>query len=273
MSQSARVSPRVPVGWPDLVDELDLWEEAGRVATFWWRDDDAEAPSQALERLASIAGQIPIGLAVIPAAAQSELAGWLSDRARSAPESRIDVLQHGWNHQNHSAGAKKSEFPAERSSADIAFELAAGRRRLAELFGIRAIAVLVPPWNRFDERLLPLLGHCGFSGLSRAKPRRAAQVVLGIIEANVHIDLVEWAGGRGFIGEQAALSGLITHLRARRLGSVCADEPTGILTHHLVQDRPTEAFLQRLFEVSGAHAAVLWLNPRDIFVPEAAVAA
>lgn len=273
MSQSARVSPPIPAGWPDLVDELDLWEEAGRVATFWWRDDDAEAPSHALERLASIAAQVPIGLAVIPAAAQSELAGWLSDRARSAPEARIDVLQHGWNHWNHSAGGKKSEFPPERSSADIAFELAAGRRRLAELFGIRAIAVLVPPWNRFDERLLPLLGHCGFSGLSRAKPRRAAQPVPGIVEANVHIDLVEWAGARGFIGEQAALSGLVAHLRARRLGSVCADEPTGILTHHLVQDGPTEVFLQRLFEVSGAHAAGLWLKAREIFVPEAPVPA
>src|SRR5215467_3832339 len=115
MSQSARVSPLMPAGWPDLVDELDLWEETGRVATFWWRDDDAEAPSQALERLTSIAGRIPVGLAVIPAAVQSELAEWLSDRARSAPAARIDVLQHGWAHSNHSAGAKKSEFPAERS--------------------------------------------------------------------------------------------------------------------------------------------------------------
>jgi hypothetical protein len=272
MSQSARVFPVIPAEWPDLVDELDRWEEAGRVATLWWRDDDAVAPSRALERLVSIAGQVPIALAVIPARAQAELAAWLSDRQVSVPGARIDVLQHGWNHSNRSVGAKKSEFPAERSSAVVASELAEGRRRLTKLFGTRALPVLVPPWNRFDDRHLPFLGHCDLSGISRAKPRRRARPVLGIVEANVHVDLVAWAGDRNFIGEEAALSNLIAHLQARRLRLTCADEPTGLLTHHLIQDEPTEAFLQRLLEVSGAHVAAHWLAAIEIFVPETAAA-
>ena len=57
------------------------------------------------------------------------------------------------------------------------------------------------------------------------------------------------------------------HLRARRLGAVCADEPTGILTHHLVQDEATDAFLDRLIAVSVAHPAVLWLDAGEIFAP------
>jgi hypothetical protein len=46
---------------------------------------------------------------------------------------------------------------------------------------------------------------------------------------------------------------------------VCADEPTGILTHHLVQDEATDAFLDRLIAVSVAHPAALWLDAREIF--------
>jgi hypothetical protein len=85
---------------------------------------------------------------------------------------------------------------------------------------------------------------------------------------NVHVDLVAWGGGRGFVGEKAALDGLIDHLRARRLGFACADEPTGILTHHLIQDGATDTFLHRLLEVTDAHAAARWLDPVEVFDPQ-----
>jgi hypothetical protein len=268
MSQSLRGFPVVAAGWPDLVDELDRWYEAGRVATLWWRDDDAVAPSRALERVASIAGKVSIALAVIPAAAQPELAGWLSHRKRSGPGRQIAVLQHGWRHSNHSVGAKKSEFPQERSSADVAYELAAGRARLAELFDTSALPILVPPWNRFDGHFLPFLGHCGLSGISKAEPRRTPQPLPGVVEANIHVDLVAWmTGRRDFIGEEVALGSIISHLRARRLGLACANEPTGILTHHLVQDKSTDTFLHRLLDVTGAHVAALWLEAAEIFGP------
>ena len=67
MSRSARVFPVISAGWSGFFDELNRWQEAGRVATLWWRDDDAVAPSRALERLVSVAGRIPLALAVIPA--------------------------------------------------------------------------------------------------------------------------------------------------------------------------------------------------------------
>ena len=257
----------IAAGWPDLVDELDHWQEAGRVATLWWRDDDAVAPTRALERMASIAGGVPIALAAIPAMVQLELAAWLSHHARSVPGTRIAVLQHGWCHSNHSTDSKKSEFPRERSSDDVAFELTAGRTRLTELFGMSALPVLVPPWNRFDDRFLPLLARSGLRAISQAKPRNTSQPAPGIVQANIHVDVVAWAAGRDFIGEEAALGDLIAHLRARRLGLACADEPTGILTHHLIQDEPTDTFLYRLLDLTGAHAASLWLDAVEIFVP------
>jgi hypothetical protein len=273
MSQLPRVAPVMTAGWSDVIDELDRWRDAKRVATLWWRDADAVAPSARLDRLVTIAGKVPIALAVIPANAEPELVIWLSRSARSAAGPSLVVLQHGWRHSNHSDGGKKSEFPAERYRDEVAFDLAEGRARLTRLFGTRALPVLVPPWNRFDDAFLPLLRDCGISAISRAKARHAASPVPGLIEANVHVDLVAWAGDRRFIGEGAALGGLVGHLRARRLGSACTEEPTGILTHHLVQDAATDAFLRRLVAVTGAHRAAHWLDATTVFFPAALASA
>src|SRR3954447_20299736 len=256
------------VKWPDLMAEFDRWEEMAKVATLWWRDDDAVAPTARLSRLLSIASGVPVSLAVIPADAESELAQWLSHYLRSAPKASVAVLQHGWRHLNHSGIGKKSEFPATRPRPEVASELAAGRARLGDLFGARAQPVLVPPWNRFDDSFFALLARCGLTGISQARPRSASPRAPGVIEANIHVDLIAWTGSRGFVGEDAALSGLVQHLRARRLGAVCAGEPTGILTHHLVQDEATDAFLDRLIAVTLAHPAVLWLDAREIFTPD-----
>jgi hypothetical protein len=248
--------------------EFDCWEEAGKVATLWWRDDDAVAPTARLGRLLSIASGVPLSLAVIPADAQRELAQWLAQYLQSAPKASVAVLQHGWRHLNHSGVGKKSEFPAERPRPEVASELAAGWARLSDLFGTRAQPVLVPPWNRFDDSLLGLLARCGLTGISRAGPRSSSPQAPGVTEANIHVDLVAWKGSRGFVGEDAALGGLVQHLRARRLRAVRADEPTGILTHHLLQDEATDAFLDRLVAVSVAHPAVLWLDAGEIFAPD-----
>ena len=55
------------------------------------------------------------------------------------------------------------------------------------------------------------------------------------------------------------------HLRARRFLEVDAEEPTGILTHHLVQDERTNDFLRRLVTVTSAHPATRWLDATEVF--------
>src|SRR5512133_213989 len=101
------------VTWADLEAEFVRWQGAGEIATLWWRDDDAVSPTESLGRLLSIAPGVPVSLAVIPGAANSELAKWLAGH-RSAPRAEVTVLQHGWQHLNHSGDGKKSEFPAQR---------------------------------------------------------------------------------------------------------------------------------------------------------------
>jgi hypothetical protein len=250
-------------GWPGLAQELDGWGEAGRVATLWWRDDDAAMASAELDRLLAVAGGVPVALAVIPALADGGLAARLAPAAGAAPA----VLQHGWRHADHAAGRRKSEFPPERSPAAAAADLCAGRARLAALFGASALAVLAPPWNRFDSRFLPLLGACGIAAISQAGPRHRAWPLPGVFAANVHVDLVAWNGGRGFVGEGAALDLLVGHLRGRRLGLCDSAEPTGIMTHHRVQDGAAEAFLDRLLALTLAHPAARWLAAGEVFAP------
>lgn len=240
--------------WDELDRELDAWAESGRAATLWWRDDDAVDATPALDRLQETAGDIPVGLAVIPAGATEALAR----RLATAPQ--FTVLQHGLRHRNHApAGEKKAEFGPHRPVSEMAAELALGMDRLARLFGPRFLPVLVPPWNRYAPALRPSLAGIGFVGLSAfaGSGEDASRL-------DCHADPVAWRGDRGFIGTRRALEPLVAHLRRRRLG-LAADAPTGLptglLTHHLAMDDATWAFCASLARRTALHTAVRWLAP------------
>ena len=273
-SHSSMTSAAPESGWDALEAELDVWHSGGRSASFWWRDDDAVAWTPALHRLLELAEGAPIGLAVIPGEAQAELV-----RSLAAYE-RVVVLQHGWRHTNHAgADAKKSELGSTRPLRQRLDELAAGRDRLSALFGDRALPILVPPWNRIGEDLIPELPALGLRGLSmgaipplgrRAKlpvighlSRTETPAVPGLREVHVHVDLIDWHGSRGFIGEGNALSLILRHLTDRRRHGIKG--PIGILTHHLVQDAPTDDFLRRLLDALQRHRAARLVPIPELF--------
>lgn len=251
--------PPTPLAtWNELDAELDRWAVAGRAATFWWRDDDAVTATAALERLLHLADGTPVALAVIPAEARAPLAALET----------ITVIQHGWRHANHAPpGDKKAELGPHRPAAERLAELGAGRERLAAQFGALALPVLAPPWNRIAADLVPLLPAIGIRGLSTIGPRPTAEPAPGLRVANIHVDLVDWAGGHGFIGAPPALGAIVGHLAARRLGRVDGEEPTGLLTHHLVQDAATDDFLRRFVAVVRRHPAARWAAASEIFLP------
>jgi hypothetical protein len=115
----------------------------------------------------------------------------------------------------------------------------------------------------------------GFGGFG---PRRGETAFVS--EANTHIDLVAWAGDRGFIGQEAALCALLRNLAARQgppetslrgaPGRGGEAEAIGILTHHRVQRPETDGFLERLFAVTRAHPAARWLAASEVFASVAA---
>lgn len=248
-------------GWLALRDELQRWRDAGLVADFWWRDDDATHPTAALQQLLALseAASVPLALAVIPDDAQPQLL--------AAGAARVTVLQHGVSHRNLSqSGQKKSEFPAEEPPLAALQRLQQGRQTLQTLYGPVAMPVLVPPWNRIaSAALLPLLAGGGYRGLSRFGARRMGEAATDLVQVNTHVDVIDWRGSRGFVGLQTALGQALRHLQARRLGEVDRQEPTGWLTHHAVHDPATWAFLAELFERTRADGLVVWRRAEELF--------
>ena len=171
--------------WRALDEELARWADLGRVATLWWRDDDASEVTPALDRLLALRARydVGLGLAVIPERASSALA------ARIAADGATLALQHGYAHQNHAArGEKKMELGPHRPAMVVLGELGTGWMALERLFGVRALPVLVPPWNRIAPVLVPTLPEIGLSGLSTFGPRTRVDPVRGLRQVNTHLD-------------------------------------------------------------------------------------
>lgn len=253
--------------WQGLADEAKLWSDAGRKGVLWWRDDDAVDASPALERLLTIQQEyaVPVSLAVVPAQATPALAARLGE----APD--VDVLQHGYAHVNHAAAAekKKMELGLHRPAMVVLGELGTGWLALERLFGAQALAVMVPPWNRIAPPLVQTLPEIGFKGLSTFGPRLRPRPARGLLEINTHVDLIDWKGERGFVGETAALTVLVDALaRARVASPATSAEPVGILSHHLAMDGKAWDFLRSLWQRATILPGLRISPARTLFATE-----
>jgi len=239
--------------WKPFHRALDAVAERGETIEFWWRDDDAGRDSPALKRLLDLADQqnVPLTLAVVPA--------WLEPAAQAsiAASAGSIVLQHGYAHVNHGQAGEKSIELGGRPVDQIAGELKTGKAVLEDAFGATFMPILVPPWNRIDQGLHPLLGGWGFQGLSVFGKRVSAEISPGVALVNTHLDPIDWRGTRGFLGEGVLLERLLDH--------VDADEPIGFLTHHLVMDEACWAFLECLLSAVSRHPAIRFCSASSLF--------
>lgn len=250
--------------WHSIDEELECWRRAGRTATLWWRDDDATRPDEALERLLALSTRhgVPVGIAAVPATMQPGLTPMLQRSASTR------VLQHGYAHVDHAAREEPgAELGGHRPASVVLAELEQGLSTLSSRFGDHFIPVLVPPWNRIEPSLVSKLRPLGFRGLSCFAPRESSGMGQGLVCSNCHVDPVNWRGGGVFRGVGKCLSALAGHLSARRLGTVDAGEPTGLLTHHLQHDEPLWEFLGELFARLDHSAPVRWLDAGEVFSP------
>lgn len=235
--------------WTPLDLELSRWQDTGLVLPLWWRDDDAIAPTGALDQLSALAHKLalPVHLAVIPSAAQPQLATYVS-----ADPTLIPVV-HGWAHTNQAAaGEKKCEFPDHRPVEAALSDIEAGLARLQDLFGPRLEPIFVPPWNRIAADLLPWMAGAGFVALSTFTPRTKTKAAPGLAQINTHLDPIDWKGSRSLVAPDRLIAQVCQQLQARRLGTADNTEPYGILTHHLVHDTAiwefTAALITRLMQ-------------------------
>ncbi len=103
-------------------------------------------------------------------------------------------------------------------------------------------------WWRDDDAAA---GALGYLGLSTSGQRH---------RVNTHIDIIDWAGDPGIAGDDARLEAAVAHLSDRLDGRCDADEPTGLLTHHLVQDEAFWRFIDRFVGAIRRHPAAAWID-------------
>lgn len=238
--------------------ELDAWAANGDVADLWWRDDDADSPTEEVRRMLDLAGEngATVVIASVPAKAEEALAPLLL----SCPQAL--VVQHGYAHQDHSPLEVKGkwELGLHRPAAVVLDELKQGWARMHDLFGERVRPMLVPPWNRIDADMVRALPTVGYTMLSTFGPRSAAEAAPGLRCINCHCDIIAWKRGRVFIGAEKTAERLVEHLRARRLGEVDPDEPTGLLTHVWINDEQAWCVLRALLRLVAQHPNGRWLD-------------
>lgn len=246
--------------WQTLSRELDNWQAAGRQLRLWLRDDDAVAPTPALTRLSDLAERhgAPVLLAVIPMLAEPALASALEDMPRLRP------CQHGVWHRNHAqAGAKKSEFGADRAETAVDGEIAAGRDRLRDLIGSDFLPVFVPPWNRIDPGHAARLGSLGFSGLSCFRNYRHGPTG-GPRLLNTQIDVMDWHGGRMGRRPDDLLPEIVAQMIAMRGDVPHRAAALGLLLHHRDHDEGAWSVLHDILSLAGAHPAVHFADPAEL---------
>ena len=243
--------------WSDLDSELKLWHDASATPTFWWRDDDTESPTPALDRLLALSAKyhLPIHLAVIPKHISSDLAHLL---VRS---SDTYVLQHGYVHVNNEPiGARASEMGENRNIDLQLQDLRAGWQKLVQADLPNLLPGFAAPWNRIADKTIALLPDLGYRLLSTCHARRTAHPVAGITQVNIHVDPIRWKQGPKFRGTEATLSGVVEHLEQRRLGLVDPTEPTGLSTHHLQSNDRVWDFKDQLLDRLTHNGATEWVR-------------
>lgn len=250
---------------------LDGIAAAGRTVGLWWRDDDLERPTPALDALLDALG----GHGIAPALAA--VAGRLTPEAVAAlAGSSARLFVHGWLHADHAApGARKSEFGPERPAQVRLAEVAQGRQRLAALAGDRALACFVPPWNRLGDDLLGRLGEAGIAALSGFAPWTRPAPAAAVPRLDAHVDLVDWRGTRLALPAEVAAAALEARLRPPRSGDPAespVDGPIGILSHHLVTGAAAWREWRPLLVALCGHPAVRWLDPAAALAAVGAVA-
>ncbi|WP_112663153.1 glycosyltransferase [Microvirga flavescens] len=231
--------------WSPVENALRHTRASNIEPLFWWRDDDAVAHTSQLDRLLSLSTRYATGIAL--ASIPGKIEPSFVERVKG--EQGVDILVHGLTHRSHApAGEKKAEFGEHRPLEFMKRDVLEGLRLTRQAFGAKALPVFVPPWNRISPSLVQSLGQLGFRGLSTFRDRTRPEPAPGLLQINTHIDPIDWHGTRSLIEPDALIATLAAAIMRRSQGAADAEEPIGLLTHHLVHDEAVWTFCERLLD-------------------------
>jgi hypothetical protein len=225
-------------------------DAAPEPVTFFFRDDDAGWADARLTALLDVFARraVPIDLAAIPVAVTPPLARALL--ARAARVQPLGIHQHGYMHLSHEREGRRCEFGPARPAAAQRADIAAGRRRLEQLFGPALDSVFTPPWNRCTAATGAALVELGIGALSRDRTAVALELD-GLRELVVQVD---WfakrkgvALGRAAVGEQLA-------------ARAAEPAPLGVMLHHAEMDDEDMAAAGDLLDLVSGHDAARCLS-------------
>lgn len=217
--------------------ELRLWAQAGRAPILWWRDDDARAPGEALDKLLDLSRRhgAPLTLAAIAGPHLPALV------RRIEREASVEIAIHGFKHINRQPeGRGFGEVVPEDSLEWVRAQL-----RATVMAFHRAGAqptLFVPPWNNLAHQVLEAIGDSAITAVSAFDQKQGT--CEGVARLDAHLDVLRWNGGARFRGRWRLLSRMRRLLAHRRLSEQW-DEPLGLLTHHLDHDATTWTFLEQ----------------------------
>lgn len=224
-----------------LGSELALWAKAGRAPVLWWRDDDARAPTWALEHLLSLSRRhgAPLTLAAIAGPGLTPLT------RRVGAEPRVELAVHGFRHVNRQPPGQG--FGEIVDGDDLGWIRAQLRATIARFHraGV-APTLFVPPWNNLEPRLLEVLPGSSLIAVSAFGQNRNVRDRIARLDA--HLDVLRWKNGGQFRGTWRLLSRM-RRLMAERRKAGRWDEPIGLLTHHLDHDKASWRFLGQFLTV------------------------
>jgi hypothetical protein len=210
--------------------------------TIFFRDDDAGWADARLMTLLDVFArrEVPIDLAAIPVAVTPPLARTLLARAERQP---LGLHQHGYLHVSHEVEGRRCEFGQNRPAAAQRADIAAGRRRLEQLFGDALEPVFTPPWNRCTAATGACLLEVGIGVLSRDRTAAALELD-GLAELPVQVDwFAKRKGvplGRAAVGEQLA-------------ARAAEPAPLGVMLHHAEMEDEDMAAVGDLLDLACAH--------------------
>ncbi len=249
-------------GLARLGQAFDAAESQRRTLEFWWRDDDLCRPTAASSRLFTFAEEtgVALAIAVIPQLADPLLAAELAGTDHQ-------VWQHGYAHKNHAgdvhAGARYSELGDERDASIVLTELAAGQRRLEQLFGERSAPVLVPPFGHIGHSVAARIDEAGYRAVS-LHGSAGARVKVPIPLLNTHVDVLDWTLPNRAMPTELLMQQLTEAAVQATQSALARAIPIGVLTHHL--DLPDESwtFMREIVCLINEHNGARWIAPQDL---------